>query len=217
MQRVHPETRLCPQKDKDGFFLYNLNRWGIRNMNSLQHRKGLIFFGSFVIFLLFFVTSAHSLILPPDPFESTDRFALLNSALDGTITHASVKVKAPGLDALGPGQLWAFLQYKTPENNQFFSSDSNPVAIQGLSTTPSTLIEFDFTSKPIPANAYHQRLHVYYQVSPETLPLSVAEYHPGQLLVSPLESAYQAPPPPAGGTLIFGPVTFFRERERNQR
>jgi hypothetical protein len=183
-------------------------------MHLFQRKMGLISFGAFFVLLLFFITPAHSLIIPPDPFGSTDRFALLNSTPNGTITQVSVKVKAPGPDPLGPGQLWALLQYKIPGNNKFFSSASSAINIQGLSTATLTLIQFDFSNEPMPANAYHRRLRIYYQRSPETLPLSVTQYHPGQLVVSSLESAYQTPPPPAGGTLIFGPITFFREREK---
>jgi len=154
-------------------------------MNPFQHRKELISFGAFLVSLLFFVPPAHSLIIPPDPFESTDRFALLSPAPDGTITHVSVKVKAPGPDPLGPGELWALLQYKLPGNNKFFSSASSPINIQELGTANSTLIEFDVSNEPMPANAYHRKLHIYYQASPETLPLEVAEYRPEQLLFSP--------------------------------
>ncbi len=182
-------------------------------MNSFQYRGGLISLGSFLVFLLFSIIPAHSLIIPPDPFESTDRFALLSPAPDGAITYVSVKVKAPGPDPLGPGELWALLRYELPGNNKFFSSASSAISLQGLSAATSTLIEFDFSNEPMPANAYHRRLHIYYQVNPETLPLPVAEYRPEQLFFSPLENAYQTPPPPPGGTLVFGPITFFRERE----
>jgi hypothetical protein len=48
------------------------------------------------------------LIIPPDPFESTDRFALLNLAPNGTITQVVVKAKAPVPAPLGPGELWDF-------------------------------------------------------------------------------------------------------------
>jgi hypothetical protein len=139
-------------------------------MYLFQHRKGLISFGAFLVLLLFFVSPAQSLIIPPDPFESTDRFALLSPAPDGTITHVSVKVKATGPDPLGPGELWALLQYKLPGMNKFFSSASSPITIQGLGTATSTLIELDFLNEPIPASAYHRKLHIYYQASPETLP-----------------------------------------------
>jgi hypothetical protein len=182
-------------------------------MNPFQYREGLISFGSFLVFLLFFITPAHSLIIPPGPFESTNRFALLNPAPNGTITQVVVKAKAPGPDPLGPGELWALLQYKLPGNNEFFSSASNAISTQGLSTAISTPIELDFSNELIPAGAYHRRLHIYYQANPETLPLPVAEYRPEQLLVSPLENAYQTPPPPPGGALIYGPITFLRERE----
>ena len=132
-------------------------------MNSFQHRSGLVCFGAFLIFLLFFIIPAHSLIIPPDPFESTDRFALLSQASDGAITQVSVKVKAPGPNPLGPGQLWALLQYKVPGNNKFLSSASSPISIQGLNNTTSTLIGFDFSNEPISANAYHRTFLIYYQ------------------------------------------------------
>jgi hypothetical protein len=132
-------------------------------MNSFQNRSGLVCFGAFLIFLLFFISPAHSLIIPPDPFESTDRFALLSQASDGAITQVSVKVKAPAPNPLGPGQLWALLQYKVPGNNKFLSSASSPISIQGLSTTISTLIEFDFSSESIPFNAHHRTFLVYYK------------------------------------------------------
>ena len=183
-------------------------------MNFFNIVKKLIPFGGLLFFVSFLITPAHSLIIPPNPFESTDRFALLNSAPDGTITQVSVKAKAPGLVPLGPGKLWALLQYKLPGNNKFFSSASNAISIQGLSPATSTLIELVFSNEPMPANAYHRRLHIYYQVSSETHPLPVAEYRPEQLLISPLGNAYQTPPPPTGGALIFGPITFLREREK---
>jgi hypothetical protein len=182
-------------------------------MNSSQDRKKLIPIGVLLILLFCFITPAHSLIIPPDPFESTDRFALLNPASDGTITQVSVKLKAPGPDQLGPGELWALLQYKLHGNNKFFSSASNAISIQGLSPAASTLFEFDFSTEPIPAEAYHRRIEIYYQETFETLPLQVAEFRPEQLLVIPLGNAYQTPPPPTGGTLIFGPITLLRERE----
>jgi hypothetical protein len=111
-------------------------------MNPFQHRKELISFGVFLIFLLLFITPARSLIIPPNPFESTDRFALLSPAPDGAITQASVKVKAPGTNPLSPGELWALLQYKLPGNNKFSSSASNAIigrTLQknGLKTPPT--------------------------------------------------------------------------------
>lgn len=66
-------------------------------MNPFKHRNGPLFFGLLALFFLF-ITPAHSLIIPPDPFESTDRFALLSPASDGSITHVSVRAKAPGPD-----------------------------------------------------------------------------------------------------------------------
>jgi len=182
-------------------------------MNFSQHRKKIIPLGVFLFLLLCLINPAHCLIIPPDPFESTDRFALLNPASDGTVTQVVVKAKAPGPDSLGPGELWALLQYKLPGNSKFFSSASNAISIQGLSTATSTLIELDFSNEPMPGDAYHRTLGIYYQETPDTLPLPVGEYRPEQLLVSPSGNAYQTPPPPPGGTLICGPITFLRERE----
>jgi len=73
---------------------------------------------------------------------------LLNPAPDGTITQVSVKVKAPGPDPLGPGELWDLLQYKLPGSNKFFSSASNAISIQGLGPATSTLIELVFQTNP---------------------------------------------------------------------
>ncbi|NWF92401.1 MAG: hypothetical protein HXY46_05760, partial [Syntrophaceae bacterium] len=185
-------------------------------MNSfefLSHRKRLIPVVLILAVLLSLITSAYCLIIPPDPFESTGRFALLHWAPDGTITHVQAKIKAPGPDPLGPGELWALFQYKLPGNNKLFSSASNSVTIQGLNNTTSILIEFDFSNEPIPAEASHRRLLVYYQEASGPHPFLLAQYRPEQLLVSPLENTYQTPPPPPGSSLIFGPVTFIRERE----
>jgi len=124
-------------------------------MNSSQHRKKLIPSGILLFLVFCIMNSAHCLIIPPDPFESTDRFALLIPAFDGTIVRVQAKVKALGQDPLGTGELWALLQYKLPGNDKFFSSVSSSISIQGLNTATSTLIEFDFSKEPIPANAYH--------------------------------------------------------------
>ena len=116
----------------------------------------LILFSILLVFLA--ITSAYALIIPPDPFESTDRFALLSQAPDGSITLVQARVKAPGPDPLGAGKLWALLQYKLPPSTgpgKFYSAASKPVSVQGLSNT-STLIEFDFSNEPIPPEAYHR-------------------------------------------------------------
>ena len=171
----------------------------------------LILFSILLVFLA--ITSAYALIIPPDPFESTDRFALLSQAPDGSITLVQARVKAPGPDPLGAGKLWALLQYKLPPSTgpgKFYSAASKPVSVQGLSNT-STLIEFDFSNEPIPLEAYNRTLFIHYQESPESPPILLAEYRPEQLLLSPAQDAYQ--PPPSGASLLFGPVTFLRERE----
>jgi hypothetical protein len=169
-----------------------------------------------ILFLFLAIVPAYALIIPPAPFESTDRFALLSSSPNGWITSVQAKVKAPGPDPLGAGEIWALLQYKLPPSSgggKFYTSASKPVSVQGLSNTTSTLIEFDFSNEPMPAQAYHRALLIYYQETPESLPVLLAEYPPEQLLLSPAQETYQAPPPPSGGSLVFGPVTFLRERE----
>ena len=81
-------------------------------MHSLRHSKEITFSGLIFLLVLFLATPCFALIVPPDPFESTDRYALLNPASDGTITQVLVKVKANGENPLGPGELWALFQYK---------------------------------------------------------------------------------------------------------
>jgi hypothetical protein len=84
-------------------------------MDSIFHRARifpLIVFSISLVFLT--ITPAYPLIVPPDPFESTDRFALLSPAPDGSITLVQAKVKTPGPDPLGAGELRALLQYKLP-------------------------------------------------------------------------------------------------------
>lgn len=105
--------------DKDGFFISADSLISIENLNEggstmylFRHRKGLFCFGAFLFLLPFLITPAHSLIIPPDPFDSTGRFALLSPVSDGAITHVSVKVKAPAPDSLGTEELWAFFVFE---------------------------------------------------------------------------------------------------------
>jgi len=185
-------------------------------MHSLRHRRDITFFGLIFLLVLFLPTPCFALIVPPDPFESTDRFALLNPTSDGTITKVLVKAKAPGQDPLGSGELWALLRYKQPSSgsHKFHFAASNAVFIQGLSNSVPTLIEFDFSKEPIPAEAHHRTLLIYFQQGPEKPPILLSRYRPDQLLSSILKDLDQAFPSPPGGTLIFGPVTFVREREK---
>jgi len=184
-------------------------------MDFLRDKKNLIFLKVCFFLLLFFIDPAHSLILPPDPFESTDRYALLNPASDGTITQVLVKVNAGGEDPLGSGELWALFQYKQASSgsHKFRFAASKPVPIQGLSNSAPTLIEFDFSKEPIPADAHHKTVLIYFSKNVTTDPIFLSEYRPEQLLFAAPEDTDQAPPPPVGGTLIFGPITFLRERE----
>jgi hypothetical protein len=183
-------------------------------MDFLRDRKTIIFLEVCFFLLFFFIDLAHSLILPPDPFESTERYALLSPASGGTITQVLVKVKAGGEDPLGPGELWALFQYKQASSgsHKFHFAASKPVPIQGLSNSAPTLIEFDFSNEPIPAEAYHRTLLIHYQETPDSPPVLLAEYRPEQLHLGSAPDAYQPPPPPPDGTLIFGPVTVLRKR-----
>jgi len=184
-------------------------------MDFLRDNRTLMFLRVFFFLLLFFIDPAHSIILPPDPFDSTDRYALLNPASDGTITQVLVKAKPPGEDPLGPGELWALFQYKqgSSGSHRFHFAASKPVPIQGLSNSAPTLIEFDFSKEPIPADAHHKTVLIYFSKNVTTDPVFLSEYRPEQLLFSTPEDTDQALPSPVGGTLIFGPVTFLRERE----
>ncbi|HEX9757623.1 MAG TPA: hypothetical protein VGB26_07450, partial [Nitrospiria bacterium] len=61
----------------------------------------------FLLFLPFLLLitltkSGESLVIPPDPFDSTDRYALLFKNSDGSITQIQAKIKAPGPGILGP-------------------------------------------------------------------------------------------------------------------
>ncbi len=123
-------------------------------MDALRHKKSLLLLGLF--FILAFYDFAEGLILPPDPFDSTDRYARLITASEGTITGVKAKVKAPG-DPLGPGEVRALLQYKLPSppgNRGFYFSSSRAVLVQGLSNSISTLMEFDLSAAPLPVEAY---------------------------------------------------------------
>ena len=185
-------------------------------MGFLRNRKNLIVLKVSFFLLLFFVDTADSLVLPPDPFESTDRYALLNATSDGSITRVLVKVKAGGEDPLGPGELWALLQYKLLQSSgsaKFYSATSKPVSVSGLNNSASALIEFDFSKEPIPSGAYHRTLFIHFQTSLESLPMLLAKYRPEQLLLSSAADAYQPRAPVSGGNLVFGPMTFLRERE----
>lgn len=122
--------------------------------------------------------------------------ALLGKASDGSISLVQARVKVPGPDPLGAGELWALLRYKLPNlsDSKFYSTVSKPVSLQGLSNIASSLIEFGFSNEPIPPEAYHRSLFIYFQETPESLPILLAEYGPEQLLLSPAKDAYQPPP-----------------------
>jgi hypothetical protein len=171
-------------------------------MDSVIHRaRNFLLVVLSILFLFLAIVPAYGLIIPPDPFESTDRFALLSQAPDGSITSVQAKVKAPGPDPLGAGEIWALLQYKLPPSSgagKFYTAASKPVSVLGLSNTASALIEFDFSNEPMPAQAYHRTLFIHFQETPENLPMLLAEYRPEQLLLSPALDAYEPPPPLQG-------------------
>jgi hypothetical protein len=195
------------EKLKMGFFLRRESIIG-----CFCGKKEITLLGIFIILFLI-ISSAHALILPPDPFESTDRYALLISAPVGTINQVKAKVSAPGPESLGAGELRAVFQYKLQLPQENSSAVSRAVIIQGLSSSIPSLMEFDFSEEPLPAGSYHRTLTIYYQETPDSVPLLVAEYRPEQLLSDLPGSSVQTPPPPPGSSLVLGPISILRERE----
>ena len=173
-----------------------------------------------VVLLSVFVltTHSHALVISSDPFDATDRYALLFQSPDGTITQIQVKVKAPESGPLGTGQIWALMRYKLPPtegSKTFYFSVSTPVSIQGLSQTLPIPVSFDLLGEPIPSHAYYRTLMIYYQADSLIEPLLVAEYTPDQLLLRPSGNAIQTQlsmqDTALSGERILGPLTVIRE------
>ena len=172
--------------------------------------RKLSILGVFVI-LMFLAEPAKACLPSPDP----DHYAVLLSAADGTIIAAKAKVKAPGSEPLGPGELRAHLRYKLQsagECQKFHYAVSRVVPVDGLNKDASTLMEFDFSEASIPAEAFHLTLKIYYQEDVDGVPLLISEYLPKQLLKETSEILVPALPPLQGSVSIWGPVTFLREQ-----
>ena len=173
-----------------------------------MRRKSIIIW---VLLLSFFpiITPAHALVVSSDPFDETDHYAILLPTPDGAITQIQAKVKAPDQVSIGPGEIWALARYKLPPaegGRSFYFSVSHPVSIQGLDPASPTLISFDFSEEPVPANAYYRTLTVYYQDDPANEPLLIAEYTPEQLILRPsgdtIQTHLELPDSAVSGELV---------------
>jgi Glucodextranase, domain B/Bacterial Ig domain len=168
---------------------------------------------------------AGALIIPPDPFDATDRYALLFMESDGSITTVQVKVKAPEPALLGPGKIIAQIRYKLPlgispqGTKTFYFSASQPVPVQALGHETPVITTFDFTREPVPSKAYYRSMEIFFlnpDAKTSTVPQRIANYSPEQLLVRSKESIAQTQVVPSdtavSGGLLLGPVTILRER-----
>jgi hypothetical protein len=171
------------------------------------------------------VQPAGALVIPPDPFDATDKYALLFMETDGSITTVQVKVKAPGTAPLGPGELAAQIRYKLPPGvspqgtKTFYFSASQPVPIQNLQPETSVATTFDFSQEPVPAEAYSRTMEIFFlapDTETNTIPQRIADFSPEQLLVRFKEAITQTLVAPSetavGGSLLLGPLTILRER-----
>ncbi|MBP1716185.1 MAG: repeat domain protein, partial [Deltaproteobacteria bacterium] len=176
---------------------------------SIIGRK-LPFLGVFII-LLFLAEPSRACLPSPDP----DYYAVLLSTADGTIIAAKAKVKAPGSEPLGSGELRAHLRYSLPsptEGKKFHYAVSRVIPVDGLDKDASILMEFDFSEASIPADACHLTLMIYYQLSVDGVPLLISEYMPKQLVKETSEILIPNLPPLQGSVSIWGPIAFLREQ-----
>ena len=184
-------------------------------MGFIRHpREALLAFGFFFVFLAPLL--AHALVTPPDPFDATDRYALLLAAEDGRIIAVVVKVRVPG-----KGDLRAVLSYRLPsgaDREIHQTSVSAPVPAEGAESVTAVLAGFDLAAASVPAEAYHRTLDIFFQQDPGTPPVVIAEYRPEQLISRPSGSAVTTPltavQTARAGIIVFGPVTVIREREK---
>jgi hypothetical protein len=168
---------------------------------------------------------AGALIIPPDPFDATDRYALLFMESDGSITTVQVKVKSPESTLLGPGKIIAQIRYKLPPGvspqgaKTFYFSASQPVPVQSLHPETSVITTFDFSREPVPSEAYYRSMEIFFlnpDADTSTAPQRIADYSPEQLLLRSKEPITQTQVVPSdtavSGSLLLGPVTILRER-----
>jgi hypothetical protein len=174
-----------------------------------------------LVFVFLTPLLAYALILPPDAFDITDRFALLIPATDGTITTVSAKVKSTAELPLISGNLWALMSYKLPPlpgNKTFTTSVSQHVPLPDSGIPTPTVITFDFSAEPVPVEASKRTLHLYYQQTPESAPVLVSEYRPEQLLLrtsgDTVQTSLTSAETARDGIVVLGPLTILREREK---
>ncbi|MBI3440414.1 MAG: hypothetical protein HY052_01180, partial [Proteobacteria bacterium] len=161
--------------------------------------------------------SVEALMIPPDPFDATDRYALLILSPDGqAITMVMVKVKSPTPAPLGPGQLGARIRYQVPGPPAkhaippSYEVVSKPRPIDGLGGE-AVLVSFDFSIQPLPADAQHRVLEIFYVASePSALPEPVVELAPERLLLRPggdvVEQTLSPSEAALAGRILAGPV-----------
>jgi len=164
---------------------------------------------------------AGALMIPPDPFDATDRYALLLSTSDGTVNRIQAKIKAQDVRPRGPGKLIAQLRYHLPHSTTagktVFYAVSTPLPLPSLSEASPLMMTFDLTSEPIPAEADRRTLTIFYLADEEkAIPESIAVYPPDQLLLQSGETVLATELPPSqtavGGHLMLGPLKIIRER-----
>lgn len=170
------------------------------------------------------IQSVEALTIPPDPFDATDRYALLILSPDGqTVPTVMVKTKSPAPEPLGPGQLGARIRYQLPVSSTqntikpFYEVISKPLPIEHLSSETPVTLTFDFSTEPLPAESHHRSLEIFYISSePSAIPEPVAEFAPERLLLRSggrgIEQTLSTAETATAGRIIAGPVTVLRER-----
>jgi PKD repeat protein len=159
---------------------------------------------------------ADALILPPDPFDATDRYALLFPTDDGTITHIQARLQVP----VGPGELIAEVRYQHGMAATGFPAQhlavSRPISLESLGPGGQALVTFDFSDDPLPPSAHHRTLSIR-KVEPDDIEWQVLTEYPGErLLLRPAGTVVQtdlaAAQTAEAGHLLVGPLTVVRER-----
>jgi hypothetical protein len=169
---------------------------------------------------------AEALILPPDPFDATDRYALLLPAADGAVTQVQARVRLPETTAPGAGELIAQVRYRLQDSTTgaadrpFRFAVSRAIPLEGLSAAEPQLVTFDFSEYPVPARASARSMTVLYVAPAAVAPQVLAEYSSERLLRRPAGTVVQtellSSQTAASGTVVVGPITILRERGEPQ-
>ncbi len=174
-----------------------------------------------LLVLLLFPARAPALTPPSDPFDQTDRFALLLRDSTGRLVEIQAKVRSPDREALPAGELRALLRYQLREGAGLSRPRvvlSRPLPISSLPTTP-TLVRFTFA--PALTEIVEPRLQIFYGPPPmrpgPSPPLRlVKDVFPEEILfgtTAPTTQTTVLPPALASpGTVVFGPMTLMRAR-----